>query len=345
MKKDRPAVGVFLTLALYLSGLFLLLTPLAPLYYLLRDRRQALIKVVLPVFVLLAFVYLFFLSPLHRFYEVHPGWSWLIPLPGMNLMTLVSPPMAALFGLVYFLFFIGVAVVVQIILTKPVRPTRALGYASLFFFLAALLVIIGYFLIKGVSPIGFATDAIRAVMDEFVHLQEKGGLPLSQLILLKENAVLFVRLWLLFLPSILFCSILFVLVLNLVIGKKIFTPFLKEIRRPALNTSSLEFFWVWMVIASVGALLLNSYFFKQTLLLSVAANILLILVFAYFLQGLAIVSWFFEKKNISPLFRMLLYSLIIILFQTVGIGIMALGFFDAWFDFRKLSKTTPKAIK
>ena len=338
-------MGALLTLALYLSGLFVLLTPLPPLYHFLTNRRQAMLKVILPVFILLALLYLFFLSPLHRFYEVHPGWSWLIPLPGMNLMTVLSARTAAVFGLSYFLFFIGVAVVVQTILTKPVQPTRTLGGAAFFFFLTAFLLYVGYALMSGVSLLDLASDGIRAAVNEFIRLQEEAGLPLSQLALLRENAALFVRLWLLFLPSILFCSILFVLVLNLVIGKRIFTPFVDKIRREKLNTWSLEFFWVWMVITSVGALLLNSYFFKQTILLAGAANILLICSFAYFSQGFAIVSWFFEKKNIGPLFRILLYSLIIILFQTLGVVITALGFFDAWFDFRKLSKSIPPTNK
>lgn len=330
-------MGILLTLALYLSGLFVLLTPLPPLYYLLIDRRRAVFKVILPVFVLLAFLYLFLLSPLKDFYEAHPGWSWLIPLPGMNLMPVLSARTAGLFGLGYFLFFIGVAAVARTVLTKPVRPTRALGGAALFFFLAAFFLYVGHAAISGVSPIGFASGVLQAAVDEFIRLREQAGLPLSQMVLLKENAALLVRLWLLFSPSILFCSILFVLVLNLAIGKKVFTPFIAEIRQKSLNRWSLEFFWVWVVIAAVGALLLNSWFFKQTTLLAGGANILLVLVFAYFLQGLAIVSWFFEKKNIGPLFRALFYALAVVLFQTLGVILTALGFFDAWFDFRKLS--------
>ncbi|MBI4411508.1 MAG: DUF2232 domain-containing protein [Deltaproteobacteria bacterium] len=341
----RAVPGVLLTVALYLSGLFVLLTPLAPLYYLLTDRRGAIVRIILPVFVLLLFLYLFLLVPLNNFYQAHPGWSWLIPLPGMSLMPLLSSLAATLFGLLYFLFFVGVAVIVQTILTKPVRPTRALGGAALFFFLAAFLIYAGYALMSGVSPLGFASATIRSAVDEFIALQERAGIPLSQLALLKENVALFVRLWLLFSPSILFCSILFILVLNLVIGKKVFTPFVAEVRREPLNTWSLDFFWVWVVIAAVGALLLNSWFFAKTALMAPAANILLVLMFAYFLQGLAIVSWFFEKKNIGPVFRVMIYSFLVILFQTLGVIVMALGFFDAWFDFRKLSKATPQENK
>lgn len=331
-------VGILLTLALYLSGFFVLLTPLPPLYHWLVDRRRALWGVVLPIFAILVFVYAVLLDPLARFYQAHPAWSWLLPIPGMNFRPFLSSRTAALFGLVYFLFFVGVAGVVQHILSRPVHVTRVLGGAALVFSAAGLLLYAGYASIQGISPFGFASDYIQLVINEFIQVQEKAGLPLSRLAVLRENAPLFARIWLLFSPSILFCAVLFILVLNLAVGKKILSPFVRSIGRVSLNATALEFFWVWAVIFCVGVLLLNSFFFRQTWLLAASANILLVLIFAYFLQGLAIVSWFFEKRNVGSLVRLLLYGLIVVLFQIVGVLVTGLGFFDSWFDFRKLSR-------
>jgi len=54
----------------------------------------------------------------------------------------------------------------------------------------------------------------------------------------------------------------------------------------------------------------------------------------YLLQGLAIVSFFFQNKNISMFFRFLAYFLIAIQ-QMLMIAIAAVGFFNLWIDFRK----------
>jgi uncharacterized protein YybS (DUF2232 family) len=52
---------------------------------------------------------------------------------------------------------------------------------------------------------------------------------------------------------------------------------------------------------------------------------------------MAIVSFFFEKKQVPRLFKILLYTLIA-LQQLVLIAVIGIGLFDMWFNFRKLEK-------
>ena len=70
----------------------------------------------------------------------------------------------------------------------------------------------------------------------------------------------------------------------------------------------------------------------------VGLNVLLILLTIYFFQGMAIVSFFFEKKQVPRLFRILLYILIA-LQQLALIAVIGIGLFDMWVNFRKLEKT------
>jgi uncharacterized protein YybS (DUF2232 family) len=60
-----------------------------------------------------------------------------------------------------------------------------------------------------------------------------------------------------------------------------------------------------------------------------------ILMTIYFFQGIAIVSFFFEKKDIPILLRVILYSFIGMQFFLILMVISA-GFFDMWLDFRKI---------
>lgn len=64
-------------------------------------------------------------------------------------------------------------------------------------------------------------------------------------------------------------------------------------------------------------------------------NGLLILMTVYFFQGIAIISYYFEKKRFPRVLRLFLYSLIA-LQQIVLLIVVALGFFDMWLNFRKL---------
>ena len=86
---------------------------------------------------------------------------------------------------------------------------------------------------------------------------------------------------------------------------------------------------VWPLIAAGFAL-----FFAPGLAGAVALNLLVVLLPIYFLQGLAIVSYFFRKKGIAPFLRALGYLLIAVL-NPLPFIVTGLGVFDLWADFRR----------
>jgi uncharacterized protein YybS (DUF2232 family) len=89
---------------------------------------------------------------------------------------------------------------------------------------------------------------------------------------------------------------------------------------------------VWPVIAC-GILLLVPSLVAKT----VGLNGLVILMVVYFFQGMAIIAYFFGKKRIPRIARIVLYALIA-LQQIVMLGVIGVGFFDTWFNFRKIGK-------
>jgi uncharacterized protein YybS (DUF2232 family) len=92
---------------------------------------------------------------------------------------------------------------------------------------------------------------------------------------------------------------------------------------------------VWGVIAS-GLLLLLPGLVAKT----VGLNGLAVFMIVYFFQGMAIVAYFLRKKHVPRVARMLLYGLIAIQ-QVVMLAVVGVGFFDTWFNFRKIG--TPLA--
>jgi len=69
----------------------------------------------------------------------------------------------------------------------------------------------------------------------------------------------------------------------------------------------------------------------------IGINGLLILMAVYFFQGIAIVSFFFEKKQFPRMLRFFIYSLVAVQ-QIMLLLVIGLGFFDMWLNFRKLSE-------
>jgi len=99
-----------------------------------------------------------------------------------------------------------------------------------------------------------------------------------------------------------------------------------------LNQWKAPEFLVWVVIGCGIVLILSGNGLR---LLSL--NGVIILMTIYFFQGIAIVSFYFEKKRFPRLLKIFIYSIIavqqIFLFLIIG-----LGFFDMWMNFRKLDQ-------
>jgi hypothetical protein len=92
---------------------------------------------------------------------------------------------------------------------------------------------------------------------------------------------------------------------------------------------------LWGVIAA-GVLMLVPTFPARI----VGLNGLLVYMVVYFFQGIAIVAFYFRKKQVPRVARLLFYGIIGVQ-QVVMLAVIGVGFFDTWFNFRKLG--TPLA--
>ena len=89
---------------------------------------------------------------------------------------------------------------------------------------------------------------------------------------------------------------------------------------------------IWLLISSVLALVLAEGGIE-----TVALNIFIVMVFLYFLQGLAITIHFLKSRNVAVVFWVILF--VVMLIQPIFMGLVAgIGVFDMWVDFRKLRR-------
>ncbi len=86
---------------------------------------------------------------------------------------------------------------------------------------------------------------------------------------------------------------------------------------------------IWVLIGAGFSLLV-----PNDLVAIIGRNVLIVLLPLYFLQGMAVVSSFVQKKPYPPLVKGLIYLLLVIL-NPLPIIITCAGVFDLWIDFRR----------
>jgi uncharacterized protein YybS (DUF2232 family) len=282
-----------------------------------------------------------------------------LPFTAVILLPLVAHPVLA-FGLKYGTAWgVGVLVVAPLLFLLFAGRELALIYGVLALMAGLLFGLLGRlraieFLVAGVSAAMFAaTGALllylfgswTAMVEEFrngldqqflsaARIHEKMGFPRDSLDLFIERTPQIIDLALELLPALIFMSLAFIVLVNVVLLCRRFP----ERRAQWLAVENLRE-WkgpestVWVLIACGFALFVPGLEFARV----AAINVLLIVGTCYFAQGLAVVAYFFHKNNVPRFLRGLTYMLIV--FQQIFTLLVAgLGLFDLWGDFRRLNK-------
>lgn len=208
---------------------------------------------------------------------------------------------------------------------------KTMLYASSFVVLTGIVCLLFYSQVSNTGIIALVSEYVAKNLELTLALYENMGVSAEniQMISASLNNIQYVLVRII--PAIVVTSTFFVSWSCLLIAK----PMLKsrKLFYPAFGSLNL---WkapeslVWGVIGS-GVMLILPY---KTLKI-IGLNILLVLMTIYFFQGIAIVSFYFEKKQFSRMLRFVLYSLIA-LQQIVLLVVIGLGIFDMWLNFRKL---------
>ena len=200
--------------------------------------------------------------------------------------------------------------------------------------LAGLLILFFYSHSKG---IGIA-DLVSAYVDKnlafYKQTLEQMGTAEETRQALSASAELVKYVMLRLFPGMVVSGILFTAWITLLLAR----PILKKTGLPCPEFGSLTRWQapemlVWVLIGC--GLLLTMPVAGLKL---IGLNGLLVLLQVYYFQGIAIVSFFFEKKRIPPVLRWVLYLLTLQVFLLVLV--ISLGLFDMWLNVRKI-KSNP----
>jgi len=147
----------------------------------------------------------------------------------------------------------------------------------------------------------------------------------------KEQIAVLNSAFLIVLPGMFIVSYMTTVWLNILIIKKLLARIgitLKNMEN--LNRFKAPDVLVWVVIAMGLLLALPVGAAKY-----VGINCLIILMLVYFFQGIAIISFYFQKKGSPTFLKVFCYGLIAVQIYFL-ILVIGLGFFDNWINFRKL---------
>jgi uncharacterized protein YybS (DUF2232 family) len=200
--------------------------------------------------------------------------------------------------------------------------STAVSVLLLFVFLAEQDVGVSEFIEKQVSAqVQITVDAMKSAQDGSTE----------DLLLLEKNFSTVAKLFSEIYPSLLFVGSLITALINyfalqFFAGKlEVLFPFYRE----NFSEWSLPESMVWFLLVSGAAVALGGG------LGSVGTNMLVVVLFAYFIQGVAVVVHFLETRKFARLIWFVTFFLIML--QPILIGItIGIGVFDLWADFRKL---------
>ncbi len=336
----RGAIGLgLISLALYLSGLLVWLTPL-PVLYAYRKGRQfkSLVAVLIPT-LLLWLVYEGLVPYFSENYGFEQALKFFFWVPGLGLASPGSTWNPAIFGIVYYLFFALLGALLGEFEPQAYHMTRLVGQT-----VGIVAVCLLFWLLLYTA--GNWTAFVQGLEAYFVRLLEEvskvppGNEEMElQWSLIRSNAPSIAFYAVRLMPAMIFNMLIFVVWLNVVVARRLFGA--KAAWFPSVGNLQrwrFPFAGVWVMIGFALLLVLDIYVVKGEALKLLAINAFLVFGLIYLFQGLAIVAFYLGRWNLSPMLRLLFYSILVLFFQPLSFLLVAFGFFDSWFDFRRLQK-------
>lgn len=234
-------------------------------------------------------------------------------------------------GLIFTGFVLGELVEQNLSIEKTIGYTcaavLAAGFAALLLYSRAL----------GTPLIEMVSAYILRNLEITLALYKQMGIPVETIHQVEDSLDRIQYALVRIVPSLVLVSTLFVSWTSLLFARPLFRGFaLPYPDFGVLRTWSTPEKLVWGAIGCGAALVVPA-----TGVRLIGLNGLLIFMMVYFLHGLAIVAFFFDKKKFPKMARTFIYTLIAIQ-HVFALLVIALGFFDLWVNFRKLDKQLDK---
>ena len=253
----------------------------------------------------------------------------IVPILTIILMVAILGDISI--DILFFIELLLLGFVLSELIERDLSVEQTMVYASGSVIIAG---IFGLLLYSNISEIGlyaFISEYVAKNLKLSLALYESMGVSQESIHMISNSMENIQYVLVRIIPALVVASTFFISWASLLLAKPILVS--RNLFYPdfgSLNLWKAPESLVWGIIGC-GLLVL----FPNKALKIVGLNGILILLTTYFFQGIAIVSFYFEKKRFPRMLRIVLYSLIA-LQQIMLLVVIGLGFFDMWLNFRKL---------
>lgn len=184
--------------------------------------------------------------------------------------------------------------------------------------------------VLGANPWQLVKNFITVTISETVKFYSQMPLKPDDISMIKDNENHIISGFIHIFPSLMVILSVFIIWANLLLGRI-------YLRRSGIVYAQMAVLARWKVPDGVIWIFILSgllLFLPQKNINFLGVNIFLIVCCVYLLQGLAIISFLFQSRNVPFWIRYIFYFLIAVQ-QILVIPIAVIGLFDVWFDFRK----------
>lgn len=326
-----------LAVLLYLSGLLLWLTPVPLLFAWKKKGPRAAWGGMLFGLILLGVLYL----GLVPWVSGQLGWEkaqqYLFWLPGVGVAT-GNVWLPGAFGLPYYFFYGLMGILLG--LWEPRDKTPTLLVAKVVGILSVAVSFWVFWRSGGSLSglIGSIEGYFQDLLGQMLKTPAEGAPELrDQMAVLQSYGPTLIYYAVRLIPGMILAMAIFVAWLNIIVSRRLFWKDLFFEKLGSLKHWQLPFGFVWALIGVALLLVADIYLFKINYLKLFAFNAFIVFGLIYFLQGLAILAFYNQRWSLPPIVRLVFYLLFFIFFQPFSIILLAVGFFDSWFDFRKIT--------
>lgn len=256
--------------------------------------------------------------------------AWPVPLCSALFGSLILYVLGLYSSIPYLLSLIGMGAIMGYGLRNQWSTEKIVGLSSLLVIgIAGLFALLAFMETKGEMVRLIEQDLREAISASLKQL----GVSSSETSEMETNLLETVPLIVRIIPGVLISGVIVISWLNLLISHR----FCRAAAMEYCVSDSLTLwkspeFIVWFVIAGGMLVLLPVGDLRLP-----GVNLLIVVGTLYFLQGLAIAAFYFERWKMPWFVKGFIYA-VLFLQQFASLAIAVLGLFDVWFDFRKLIK-------
>lgn len=305
-------------------------------------HKDVIVAIAITAFICMATFYLRVLGPFVGlviplpilFYRFKLGRSLGLLILAAVVLIVISVVGWSSIGAVAFLFELGlVGLILPEVFEMNLSVEKTVGITTGAVLAAGAVMLALYSLLSTASPWAVVSDYLEKSVEMAIAIYREIDASEEKIEILARSLEGILYLMLRIIPAIVIVTTLFVVWSNLLLARSLLRS--KELFCPdfgKLNQWKAPEHLIWVAIASGGLLL-----FAHPGIKMLGINGLIVIMMIYFFQGIAIVSFYFEKKQFPKVLRAILYGLIAMQ-QLLLLVVIAVGFFDVWIDFRRTGK-------